>query len=361
MTLNQIQKQVEEIFFTQDSSDAIKLIKSLKSEATLDESLQNLMVQLQFIRIASLTPDQLYKLLEEDMLIAYTIPEYFLSEKIEWYLDQTESLIDQVEIAKKLKRVIQDNEAIFSDGNIKVKGQSLPGSIKNWIADYDTYPTPSNGMKGALNEVEYLNKSSNVKLLDETQKNVLRDILNLYDDLISMIAKWDAVPVPSTEEEATKDFDLYRYIPGIRDDLDEDEQLLKAVTQSKSSALPDRLPRPIQDIQPPRPPVLQQPVPRQPAPVQSAPTSPTPPINPPRIRGQYNQSNPQGGSLTGADAAKIHNLINSAAQQTKRGITKDPTNVVMEDEKQRMTQEREIKEKEIQKKLADLRSRNKNK
>lgn len=370
MDIAQIQLEARDIFLNHDPSDAIKLIKVLRAEPDLDGSMKMLLTQMQFIRIASFTPDQLLALLEKNLLVAYTIPEYSLAEKVEDYVDQVESMAEQISVARKIKIAIQDNELVFSESEITVKGQSIPGTIKNWIADYNSYPIIEGTRKGALDEIEYTNQSSNAKHLTDVQLGVLRDILNLYDYLTNMIAAWDAVPVPATEEEAAKGFDLYNYIPGLEDALEEERAakshapvLPKPMDVSPSST-PSRQVLQSRPVAPPTP--LPSPDQLSHAKVQYNFPTPKTTEEQQRIIDQIRHSHVQGSFndskvITDApDNAIIHETIKKSAA-VKRGVTLDQTNVEIDEEQKRIKQERLKQAEQIQSKLSDLRKRNQKK
>ncbi len=174
-----------------------------------------------------------------------------------------------------------------------------------------------------------------------------------------MVEDWNSIPTPKTEAEAFEEYDLYNFIPGLEDDL-QIEKNPPAVKQPPVVTAP-----------------AAQPVPPQPAPTPApAQAVPTPVVPTPeqrqavedisrskRIPGNYNgASQSQSDSISSADSAKIHDLINrnSAAALSKRGVTMDPTNIKIEEERKRIDEERVKKTDEIQKKLAELRKRNTN-
>jgi hypothetical protein len=64
-------------------------------------------------------------------------------------------------------------------------------------------------------------------------------------------------------------------------------------------------------------------------------------------------------SLKISSQAEIHELVNNQPK-TKMGVIKDPTNIKVHEEKQRIDEERNSQEMIIQKKLAELRKRNNN-
>ncbi len=360
MTDEQLQSEVESIFFTQDAREAIRLSRKLKAERVLSDFAKQLLSQLRFIRMASLTEDDLVELLKEHLPVAYSIPDFDLAEKIEWYIDQKEWPPFQVTAAKKIKSVLETHQAHIGQADITVKNKSQPSTIGNWLLDYSEYPSHE-GQRDALSELEYINKSPNIKNLAPHEVNVLKNLLKLYDYVTKLVADWDAVPLPKSEAEAFKGFDLYDYIPGI--DKNEVEEILDEPVADESniaSASAAPTPNPYQPMPQPNAPLTPLPrtipnpgltIPKQRPVMQDVAPKPRPAV-------KYNADHSAAPPPTAADAAKVRDLINHKPTD-RRGVTMDPTNIKIDEEQQRIAQQRDKKAAEIQRKLAALRDRNK--
>jgi hypothetical protein len=324
------QTELNDIFLTQDSSGAISWIKKLKSQGDLDSSSQQIISQLQFIRIASLPIDEVIELLKSKISVAYSIPEYNLADKIEWYIDQKEIYLDRVDMCKKIKSVLEEHKAFIGTENIDIKGQQLPPTIANWLKDYYSWPAKGE-QRDALSQLEFINKSANTKKLSPVEIEVLKNILKLSDFVNNLVADWDAVPTPKNESEISQGFDLYNFIPGL--EVEEDYTPAPAVKTTeqpkppmKQTAIPELKPQ-IRPMDLPRPSILTLPSEM----TKSAAEAPEP-----------------------APAPKPAPL-----PQSKPGVVKDPTNIVVADEQERLEQERKLKSESIARKLADLKARNK--
>ncbi len=315
-----LQSELNDIFLTQDSSEAISWIKKLKSQGELDPESQLIISQLQFIRIASLPIDEVIELLKTKISVAYSIPEYNLAEKMEWYIDQKEIYLDRIDTCKKIKSTLEGHKALIGTENINLKNQLVQPTIANWIADYYSWPAKGQ-QRDALSQLEFINKSSNTKKLSQTEIEVLKNLLKLSDFVNNMIADWDSVPTPKTESEISKDFDLYNFIPGI--EIEDDV------------APKQPLPKPqIRSMDLPRPSILT--LPPEMTKSTGAPVSAPAPAPAPK-------PSPQPSPLP----------------QSKPGVVKDPTNIVVDEEQERLEQERKLKSESIARKLADLKARNK--
>ncbi len=360
MSDEQLKLEVESIFYTQDAREAIQLSRQLKAEPVLTDFAKSLLPQLQYIRMASLTEDDLVQLLKDHLPAAFSIPEFDLAEKVKWYIDQIQLPNYQVSVAKKIKSLLEGHQAHIGEANIAVKNQSNVSTIGNWITDYNSYPTREGG-HDALSQLEYTNKSPNIKNLAPHEVNVLKNILRLYDYVSKLIADWDAVPTPKSEAEAFKDFDLYNFIPGIADESEDDftsQQPVpqQPITQTQTPSISTRsLSQTPPQAQPrPQPPIrtAPQPTPAQRQAVADITRAPHTPVN-------YNTGAPgANGAMSASDSAKIRDLINHVPPANKRGVTMDPTNVKIDEEQQRLNTARAKQVADIQRKLAELRSRN---
>lgn len=373
MTDEQLKLEAESIFYSQDPREAIQLSRRLKSEYALTDYAKTLLPKLQYIRMASLSEDDLIQLLKDNLSAAYGIPDFDLAEKIRWYIDQKSLPPYQVSVAEKIKSLLESHQAHIGQSEIMVKSKKSPSTIGNWIMDYNSYPAREGG-HDALSQIEYTNKSANIKNLKANEINVLKNILRLYDYVCKIIIDWDAVPTPKTEAEAFKDYDLYQFIPGL--DLEDDEPestspqpeaattppvikyeepVVTAPAQAPANPVQQAAPQPVTSVS-------SQPKPQQPTEEQLRTIEGIRLAK--RIPGQYKDSNPAtSGPLTSADSAKIHDLINkssAANPASKRGVTMDPTNIKIDEEQKRLDSERNKKSLEIQKKLSELRTRNNN-
>jgi hypothetical protein len=357
MTDEQLQQQVEPILYSQDASEAIELSHQLKAEPFLSDSAKKVLAQLQFVRMASLSEDDLASLIKENLPAAYSIPEFDLAAKVAWYIEQIQLPNYQASTAKKIKSVLETHQAHIGKAEILVKNQKAQATVGNWIADYNSYPS-HDGQKDALSELEYTNKSPNIKKLAPHEVPVLKNLLKLYDYVNRLIVEWDSIPTPKSEAEAFKDFDLYDFIPGI----DKNEKDIPETEIELESAPPQP---PVMDSvnSAPRPPVVRPiaPMAEPLNPIKLAPPLPLTNSVPPSIR-PVSDTNLRAAPAPDPVIRRPQSSGDQSGytQQVvpKRGIMMDPTNVKIDEEAGRIATTRSQKEVDIQKKLADLRKRN---
>lgn len=370
---------------TQDSLTAIRLLGLKKKDPSfeLDDQTE---LELRYVRMNSLSAEQLLNLMGESILAAYMIPDFDLYIRIKDYIDQLDNVGEEIKFTQGLLKVLDVSDEVLGNANISLKSSPVKATIGNWLEDYSSYPTGGRG-KDALSEVEYMNKSPNVKLLSDSEKNVLKNIITIYDKAVQTIALYDSIEVPKSQKELYKDYDLYELIPGLEDDLLEESELKNKASRSQSSnsevgdidsaKKPELISKPISTQAEPLPRTVPSPSlnpPRQQEPVQSAQQtqeqtqavpqstgskSSEPTAEQRRILEDINRAQHTAGTYNAVDSAKIHDLINHKSTD-KRGVTMDPTNIKIDEEQQRINQARTKQEVEIQNKLAELRKRNKN-
>jgi hypothetical protein len=358
-----LQNTIDYAINTQDSPSAIRVLVMFKKNPDLNSD-PHIAWQLRYVRMNSLTVEQLLKLMSESILTAYAIPDFDLDFRLKDYLEQIDNVAEEIKFYNGLLKVLDVSEEVLGKDNITLKGIAVKPTIGNWLDDFSSFPTGDH-QKDALAEIEYLNKSSNIKTLTEPDRNILKNIIKMFDHAVQAIALYNSVEVPKSEHELYKDYDLYKLIPGLEGEEAESVTGNEDATESQSDIAP----------QPQEVPAPQSTVPEQSAPIPSpAPPTPIIPTSTPEQRRtvegikktqakpvDYGSANKPSPNLSAADSAKIRDLINHKPPTNvndKRGVTMDPTNVKIDDEAKRLNQERAQQAAAIQKKLADLRQRN---
>lgn len=369
----ELQSTIESAINTQDSPQAIHVLGMIKKDPSLNVD-HRVVWHLSYVRMNSLSPEQLLALMHESILAAYALPNFDLDFRIKDYLEQIDNVGEEIQFTQGLLKVIDTSDEVLGAQNITLKNNLVKPTIGNWIEDYVSFPS-SAPEKDALTELEYMNKSPNVKVLSEPEKNILKNIIKLYDHAVDTVALYNSIEVPKTERELYKDYDLYKLIPGLEDDLAEEAEFKRtgirpaplnlSAVDGIQDAIPAPTAQPITQTFPPPVPQSSQIIPpvAPPVPQPAAPTSEQRRVIDDINRAQhkpvtYNGTdNSNSNSVSAGDAAKIYDAINHQPDQ-KRGVTMDPTNIKINEEQERFSQERAKQESEIQRKLAELRKRN---
>lgn len=276
------------------------------------------------------------------------------------------NLVGVPEATMEIKRYCYYRDCLYSDepeiiafkealeNNHQLIG-SEPKAVKDWIDDFLRSASTSTD-RSAYNVAYYITNSPLTKNLSEIERRALSEILKLYNWVLQ----------PYATEKEIEHYEEQRFAPSPV------PVAAPAVNQAEVPHVVLKQSAPITYSQPAPPaPASSTQRSHTPAPVPSVSTgSHTTPeqrrileeISRSKHHGTYNGGNAEDSSaLSSADAAKIHDLINHKLnnQANKRGVTMDPTNVKMEEEKKRIEEERASRIASIQTKLTDLRKRSK--
>ena len=177
-------------------------------------------LQLKYVRINSLSVAKLSELLKQSLLTAYTLPDYLLSEAIETYAGQLDLVNDEIMLYRNILPIIEHCTETLGTVDVVIGGSAVATTIANWFKDFTLFS--KNVQKTALDEAQYITTSPNVRKLPEHEREVLRDILNLYDDCESKLYEWESIPEAKTDEDGNKllqGMDLFESFPELAEDL----------------------------------------------------------------------------------------------------------------------------------------------
>jgi hypothetical protein len=107
----------------------------------------------------------------------------------------------------KLSKNFVNNQERLTSGSILSEGKEVAPTVANWLKDFIS--VSGSGIFDDLALIQYLSNSSNVKRLDEKDKNLLRRLLRLYRNLVffpnSMgnlpVEDWEIIPIDKKEDE----------------------------------------------------------------------------------------------------------------------------------------------------------------
>jgi hypothetical protein len=157
--------------------------KDLKqNEVKLYKGYQEIINYLEYLTLPLVAADQIEKLFSQFLMFAY-----------EWGVDIESKILflftyfdfDSERISKVQQpalRGLKNNKEKLGDKEIKVDNIIVSSYISNWLKDYDYF---SGGLTSQriLEEIAYLNQSFNVRTLDNNQKEILRQLIRIYNIL----------------------------------------------------------------------------------------------------------------------------------------------------------------------------------
>lgn len=336
---------------SKDTQLANRIIIQLKAEGNFDLSNMDI-VKLQYVRIQSLSPDQLLEVMKASILIVYTIESFSWLEAIKEYSVEYNFMPGFIDLCKKIILELDKNKELLGNKNIVLADKQVQPTIAYWIEDYIT----SLGIRkaDALGIIQYLNTSKNVKLLSPEQRLMLKDIIEMHDYCANEIALWDIIPddVDINNVEAMmpgfSSLDMipgYLHEDGLTDAPNFTENQSKDIQQPSVKLPALEITRPTPSATLPIQPLSMYP----PKPKLDAVQSSVAPVAKPAMKVP---------AQSAANPGLIHDIINKKPKQ-RMGVVMDPTNVKLEEEQKRLEQNRHAEANAIQSKLAELRKRNK--
>lgn len=343
-----LQNRIAEAIFHLDNQKAWEILVEVSKLGETELSREDYL-RLSYLRMNSLSDTQLLNIIKESILIAFSIPDFDLKKKIVEYVELLDYVPAQIDFIMKLKNLFEVHEELLGSSQILLNGKAVAPTVSNWVSDFNS--TLKSRDRDALSELQYLNTSVNPKKLTPEQRGALKVVLNLYNLLSQYSDFWNSLPSELPDKEL---FDLNKYIDELFTSEDSEEEI-SAVSSTEPSFIPQfaQESQPLQQPQP-QPPTrtTPQPTPAQRQAVDDITRAPHTPVN-------YNTGAPgANGPMSASDSAKIRDLINHVPPANKRGVTMDPTNVKIDEEQQRLNADRAKQVADIQRKLAELRSRN---
>ncbi len=207
--------QLEDALLYRNPRAAIVLLNSDGDGQTLDRSTK---IKLTYVRMISLSLDQLLELLETSLLIPYDLPDFLLTEMITKYIDSDLNVQNESKLLLKLKEIIEKNQESIGSKELIVGGKKIPPTTQNWIADYNSFYAVGGGDHDPLNQIKYINSSDNVRGLDEKSKIILIDILKLYDRSVSFTILWDSLEVSDNVGQLFEEKDITEFLPDLEEE-----------------------------------------------------------------------------------------------------------------------------------------------
>ena len=211
----------DEVGFALGKLDIIdELLKNNPEVAVSPEKrkiLETMQIQLELVCLPNLDDERCLDVLRKDFLLALIMPGYDLEDKLSQKIIFKEFDELEIDFAEKILKAITENNAKIGNGNLTIGDRVLPPSLKNWFLDYQNFPVKS-GYRTNLEEVEYMNKSTNTKLLDKKNWDILLECLKLRDLLFNLVHKYYSLPETTDENLAFKGFNLFKWLPGLDDE-----------------------------------------------------------------------------------------------------------------------------------------------
>lgn len=194
--IKELTQQVDHFVYWDETAPAwrafLKLKDRLKKEGDRLSAKQYdqyiyLMRRLKFIALPLLSDEDTIDLFEKDLVFvwqanSFTEEElYDFDQKLKYKLTSV-LLWQRDEFKARLRKAMKNNQQKITSGGIEVEqGRKVAPTIANWLQDYtDKLGT---GQIDNLKQTNYLVNSLNTKNLSDQERNILRQLIRLYEKL----------------------------------------------------------------------------------------------------------------------------------------------------------------------------------
>lgn len=218
LSQEKFKKIAEEVILTEDISRARNLIVKLEnllkerpdlsvSQPQLYQYLQDILIKLKFVALPTLSDQKVFELIREHLLEAL-IAEINIERILEINL-RSIPITFRGEFKREVRQSLKENQQKLGSQSLIIEGKPTPQppTLKNWLLDYDRQMDIRKHSE--LEREQYLAQNSNAQKLSPTEKDLLRKVLKLYDNLkptpVSQVEKWlksarDKGMIPPLEE-----------------------------------------------------------------------------------------------------------------------------------------------------------------
>lgn len=231
------------------------------------------------------------------------------------------------------RQYLENSDQLLSQGEIIVDGKSVPCNVKNIILDFNSYTANLAQKSSSYGVAQYVTNSPVLKTLNSTTAKVVIRILEAYTWLFSKNYTENEIKQYETNREKIIEL-LPNYINKLPPEILDLETYRKPIMSDVSVGQPFQ-PAPLPDQ-----PIIHLPTQQS-----------TPPANPVHLA-------PPVQAMRTMDEVIRANPKPVPPPLSKAGVVKDPTNIKMDEEQQRLERARLNKMKSIQEKLAELKARN---
>lgn len=193
--LKQVMGLVSELEQYKDVGGAVDLLRHLldmlgklptiaQDDPELAAEYKNLVTRLRYLVFVTLPDEDSEELLKNNLRFGIESGDFDLKEKIADRLSFYHDDFVGGERRKNLIRAVRANEEKIGGEKLESEGGATEESIiKNWLRRYELF-FEKPGVRGALEEANFVNQDKNVKKLSEADKDFLLKLFRFYDYLM---------------------------------------------------------------------------------------------------------------------------------------------------------------------------------
>jgi len=155
-----------------------------QSEPRLFKDYQSLIIYLKFFTLLSQPVSEIENLFRKNLFLGMQ-KKVDLKERLRLIFLVTADDDTGSNIRQEVIKSMEANEEKIGKENLAGQADRLPiyPYIKNWLRDYNAFFPAEKEIRGELEQATYLSQNKNVKKLNQEEKEILTEIIKLYDYL----------------------------------------------------------------------------------------------------------------------------------------------------------------------------------
>lgn len=192
-TFDQLKEQAQKAIFYSETKESRELIKEIEFQIKklsasggnregIDE-LSKILTRLKMFKLATLTDEEVNRLIKEKAIVMLNDPDLDLVERVETRQLTVPPLLRYEMVNQPIIEALHQNMETIGDERIFVSSnpEAQEPTVENWLLDYDrTYGTDP---QKDLVWLEYVNSNANAERLSTKDKETLRKLLKFYEFL----------------------------------------------------------------------------------------------------------------------------------------------------------------------------------
>lgn len=175
-----------------ESDEAYSLAQSLETLLLADPTIkdqrpeyadayQKIIDQGKWVGLDFLNDNEVETLFRDKLMSVFDEPDFDIWAKIRHKLITVDAEVQEQLLKKNIIQALRQNNEIFTEESVRRNDQVLPGTVANWLRDYDI--TVGIGSADSVKFSQYLVGTSTTKSLSSESRERLRKLIGLYEKL----------------------------------------------------------------------------------------------------------------------------------------------------------------------------------
>jgi hypothetical protein len=190
--ISEFNQVIDDLVRSDDVGGAKKILSALievfdrnpefqKEDPLLFSIYYKYLVAVKYINLFDLEEGEILGLIKKDFDFFFKYPEYDLVRKLRYKIRDILDLEARDLFKSRLRSALLECGALLSEKKIVLNNNQVPASVANWLKDY--YTQVGMDKVDTLKVSQYLTNSPNIKLISPEEKDDLKRLLNLFENL----------------------------------------------------------------------------------------------------------------------------------------------------------------------------------